>query len=135
MHTRILFFGNPSDAGLFCLEKTSRWIFRPEQQNSQDFLHAYNARSLSQHPVLTAKSHPGGPAAAVRGGGLLAGNGGLLAAASGACSGKLRMTGDPASTGCWVSGRNQPQDPAALDSRAVRMRRSRAMMWQQNADI
>eukprot|EP01047_Picozoa_sp_COSAG01_P032175 COSAG01_NODE_2313_length_7933_cov_79.874777_7_plen_154_part_00 len=27
--------------------KTSGWIFGPEQQNSQDFLHACNARSLS----------------------------------------------------------------------------------------
>jgi hypothetical protein len=36
--------------------KTSGWIFGPEHQNSQDFLHAYNAqRSLarsSQDPVL-----------------------------------------------------------------------------------
>ena len=33
--------------------KTSGWIFGPEQQNSQDFLHACNARSLSQDPVPT----------------------------------------------------------------------------------
>eukprot|EP01047_Picozoa_sp_COSAG01_P004068 COSAG01_NODE_130_length_24912_cov_83.574175_3_plen_110_part_00 len=40
--------------------KTSGWIFGPEQQNSQDFLHAYNARSLNQDPVLlTLESHPG----------------------------------------------------------------------------
>jgi hypothetical protein len=31
------------------------------RQNSQDFLHAYNARSLSQDPVPTVKSHLGGP--------------------------------------------------------------------------